>query len=225
MRLNIINDPFNIRACHSWNDVCAWVVLNDQRVVINADDVQNQFLKSKQVGYTIDFFGCSLHSNIDKTRTAIEPPSQEYISMFQQEALEYLKQKSNTSSSLVLGPFVPQQSTRICEKGNFAIITSRLDYVGAIHQILRSIDVDEYDNYFNKQCILDLENAAGLKQCIPYTGKYDVSVQEIILRCKERGYDVWVISCNDYAFDPTLTIESYIQQFAIFQQLNDTDSA
>lgn len=99
-------------------------------------------------------------------------------------------------------------SKEICRKGNGRIFVQSEEDIQKVIDTLREIDEAEYQDYFPKDFISVFKED---RNYLVYTGKFDVDVDDLILRCQKKDVYIIVISCNEYQYDDSLTLERYLE--------------
>ena len=99
-------------------------------------------------------------------------------------------------------------SKEICRKGNGRIFVQNEEDIQKVIDVLKEIDETEYKDYFPKDFIAVFKED---RNYLVYSGKFDVDVDDLILRCQKKDVYIVVVSCNEYQYDDSLTLERYLE--------------
>ena len=102
---------------------------------------------------------------------------------------------------------VLKSSKEISPKGNGRIFVQTIPELKKVHDIIKEMDEDEYEEYMPKDFITVFNEDENR---LIYTNKFDIEVGELLKKCEEEGIYVLVYSCNYHNFDDSLTLETAV---------------
>lgn len=101
-----------------------------------------------------------------------------------------------------------KSSDEITTKGNGRIFVQNEEDIEIVRSIIKEMDEQEYEHYLPKDFIAVFHKD---RNPLTYTGKFDIDVPELIIRCQEKDIYIVVYSCNSYNYDDTLTLERALE--------------
>ena len=89
-----------------------------------------------------------------------------------------------------------ESAYNLFEKGKSRCFVTLRHHIKEVEQIIKEIDQDEFEQYYPGEDWITVWNSTGDNDLI-YNGKFDIDIEFLTEKCKEKGIDILVQS-EDY---------------------------